>query len=101
MHLAGHQHIPTAEAICERGLPGRHLWVNSSLYGTGNFEGKKERIHGYSAIQLLTDGTKWYYRAWPRRANKRQEWRLRFDTDFEVDEFFATPVVEIKAPANP
>jgi hypothetical protein len=86
-HLHGHMHEPSATTIDEGGFARRRSKQGASLFGLETIEGSEiQRIHGYSACQILeTSGTR-RVRHWPRKARKVTDgtYKLVPDYDFNI-----------------
>lgn len=86
-HLYGHMHEPNTITISEGGAAGRRSKQGASLFGLEIVEKNRvQRIHGYSACQILdSDGAR-LMRHWPRKAHKGIDGthKLVPDQDFNI-----------------
>ena len=96
LHIAGHAHVARTESLSANGTTYQDRVINSSLYGRRYFGRNEDRIHGYCALQLLTNGSNWYFRLWPRRANEKLQWRLIPDWDFVTNRHGASQITKLK-----
>ncbi len=75
VHFFGHMHTTYSESISVAGAPNRNSIQGPSLFGYATFgQNKKERSHGYIAMQVEIDMNanppSATYRLWPREAER-------------------------------
>jgi predicted MPP superfamily phosphohydrolase len=73
-HLFGHMHEPAAHTLAQGGADARREWQGCSLFGLEDWgeDGKKQRLHGYSAGRVELTRGNGSIRMWPRRAEQQQ-----------------------------
>jgi formylglycine-generating enzyme required for sulfatase activity len=89
-HLHGHMHEQQQYVSAEAGSRPRRRWQGPSLFGLEWFEGKVERVHGYTAGRIdfdASDSSVAQLRLWPRNAVKTGSGKrtLGVDRSIEVD----------------
>ncbi len=83
VHLFGHMHEPTARNLAVGGAEARREWQGCSLFGLEDWgeDGKKQRLHGYSAGRVELTCESGSIRIWPRKAEQQQALHRRIVPD--------------------
>lgn len=106
-HLYGHMHQPNAITISEGGASYRRSKQGSSLFGLEAVPGNEiQRIHGYSACQIVDVSGDRISRHWPRKAYKGVNGTRKLvpDHEFNISDngyFEETYSLKIQAPVQP
>lgn len=86
LHLFGHMHEPVAKATSLGGSVQKREVQAASLFGLQYFGADRvERIQGYSANEIVIQGSNKVYQCWPRRLTKVSDGGLKLKPDVALD----------------
>lgn len=87
-HLHGHMHEQQQYVSAEAGSHPRRRWQGPSLFGLEWFEGRVERVHGYTAGRIefdANDRSVAHVRLWPRNAVKAGSGKRTLGVDRSIE----------------